>query len=211
MRSSTLCNDGESLRWRQVDWHLIPPDCRASVISFLLVRDVLCLDSAMSDKRLRQDLHKSYKGAVLPAFDRLRYTSRDDFKGLRWVMKAGVSLQTCDLAVRDGCYWISDASEVLHRLVAGGEEDLATLFVMKSRAKNHEPSMWTSTLHLAAMKGYEMIVRELLDRGADVNKADEGGWTPLHEASYKGNVEVARLLLDRGGDVNKAANNGKTP
>ena len=33
-------------------------------------------------------------------------------------------------------------------------------------------------------EGYEMIVRQLLDRGADVNKADEDGMTPLHLASY---------------------------
>ncbi len=41
------------------------------------------------------------------------------------------------------------------------------------------------------------VARLLLDRGADVSKADEDGETPLY--------------ADRGADVNKAANNGKIP
>ena len=47
------------------------------------------------------------------------------------------------------------------------------------------------------------VARLLLDRGADVNKADKDGKAPLLRASSSDNVEVVRLLLDRGADVNK--------
>ena len=39
-------------------------------------------------------------------------------------------------------------------------------------------------------------VRTLVDRGADVNAADESGHTPLHIAADGGHLEVARLLAD---------------
>ena len=51
----------------------------------------------------------------------------------------------------------------------------------------------------------------LLDRGADVNAADNAGETPLHCASREDEVDAVTLLLDRGADVNVADNNGQTP
>ncbi|KAH8045880.1 hypothetical protein JL720_16541 [Aureococcus anophagefferens] len=41
-------------------------------------------------------------------------------------------------------------------------------------------------------------------RGADVDKAEEDGWTPLFMASQDGHAAIAALLLDRGADVDKA-------
>ena len=55
------------------------------------------------------------------------------------------------------------------------------------------------------------MVQLLLDRGADPNKANEGGWTPLHEAAQNGHTVVLQLLLDRGADLNKANESGFTP
>ncbi|QOJ78899.1 ankyrin repeat domain-containing protein [Infirmifilum lucidum] len=63
----------------------------------------------------------------------------------------------------------------------------------------------------AAARGDYGKVKELLDRGADVNTRDKYGWTPLHYAADGGHLEVARLLLDRGADVNTRDNDGRTP
>jgi Ankyrin repeats (3 copies)/Ankyrin repeat len=66
-------------------------------------------------------------------------------------------------------------------------------------------------LHLVAYFGVEAVVKQLLEKGADVNIATSDGRTPLHEASRIGNVEVVKLLLEKGADVNTAKNDGSTP
>jgi len=68
-----------------------------------------------------------------------------------------------------------------------------------------------SKLIEAARKGDVRKVRELLDRGANVNARDMIGDTPLHDAAYHGFLNVAKLLLDRGADVNAKDMIGYTP
>ena len=47
----------------------------------------------------------------------------------------------------------------------------------------------------------------MLDKGAEVDQANENGRTPLFVACFKGHVGAARLLLDKGADVNRAVKN----
>lgn len=51
----------------------------------------------------------------------------------------------------------------------------------------------------------------LLREGADVNSADEFGWSPLHHACYNGGMETVLLLLDKGADIDQRSNCGRTP
>ena len=46
---------------------------------------------------------------------------------------------------------------------------------------------------------------------ADVNRANDDGWTALHAAAFGGHAEVARLLLDAGAEVNARDDHGRTP
>ena len=66
-------------------------------------------------------------------------------------------------------------------------------------------------LHDASKEGNIGFVQQWLDRGADVNQADEEGRTPLFVACREGHVDAARLLLDKGADVDRAMENGQTP
>ena len=52
-----------------------------------------------------------------------------------------------------------------------------------------------TTLNIAAQNGHASVVQALLDKNADVNLADNNGWTPLHWAANKGNLEAIKLLL----------------
>lgn len=67
-------------------------------------------------------------------------------------------------------------------------------------------------LREAASAGDVAKVKEILDRGADVNAANSYGGTALAFASRRGHVEVVRLLLERGADPHrKNPFNGSTP
>ena len=55
------------------------------------------------------------------------------------------------------------------------------------------------------------MLRILVERGADTNKANNNWATPLYIASRKGHVDVVRILAERGADINKARDNGSTP
>jgi ankyrin repeat protein len=56
------------------------------------------------------------------------------------------------------------------------------------------------------------ITRLLLERGADVNRGNDYGWTKLHQAGYSNDSELARLLLDAGARTDPyARGDGGTP
>lgn len=54
------------------------------------------------------------------------------------------------------------------------------------------------------------MTRLLLEHGASVNVAQQGGWTPLHHAAKHGPIELARLLVEHGADVAAANDDGLT-
>lgn len=56
----------------------------------------------------------------------------------------------------------------------------------------------------AAMGGNQALVKELIAHGANVNDADQVGWTPLHAAVSRGGVEVVEFLLRCGADIKTA-------
>uniref|UniRef100_UPI00157B1CA2 ankyrin repeat domain-containing protein n=1 Tax=Wolbachia endosymbiont of Cardiocondyla obscurior TaxID=2687307 RepID=UPI00157B1CA2 len=66
-------------------------------------------------------------------------------------------------------------------------------------------------LHLAIERGNFEAVNYLLEKGADVNKADRYERTPLNLAVQLGNLKIVNALVGRGADVNKANKCGNTP
>lgn len=62
----------------------------------------------------------------------------------------------------------------------------------------------TTAVHQAARQGHTDMLRVMLEKGVDVNIAQdapaEAGNTPLHEACARGNVETAELLMKSGAD-----------
>ena len=61
------------------------------------------------------------------------------------------------------------------------------------------------------MKGRTDVVTLFLERGAELNRADQCGSTPLHSASCYGYKDVVQLLLDAGAEINMVTRAGHTP
>lgn len=61
-------------------------------------------------------------------------------------------------------------------------------------------------------KGADLqVVKDLIERGADVNARDSGGSTPLIHASRSANLEFIKYLIENGADVNARDKMGYTP
>ncbi|XP_058678736.1 LOW QUALITY PROTEIN: protein phosphatase 1 regulatory subunit 12C, partial [Ammospiza caudacuta] len=58
-----------------------------------------------------------------------------------------------------------------------------------------------SALHQACIDENMEVVQFLVESGADVNQADNEGWTPLHVAAACGCRHIAQYLLDHGADA----------
>jgi ankyrin repeat protein len=65
---------------------------------------------------------------------------------------------------------------------------------------------------LGLSAGDLVLVRLLLERGADVNRGNDYGWTILHQAGYGNNRPLAEVALAAGGDTTASARgDGGTP
>ncbi|MBN8724747.1 MAG: ankyrin repeat domain-containing protein [Acidobacteria bacterium] len=60
-------------------------------------------------------------------------------------------------------------------------------------------------------KQQKELVATLLKNGANVNTANDYGWTPIMEAVIKDDFETLQVLISHGADVNVTTNQGWTP
>src|SRR4051812_27789657 len=63
----------------------------------------------------------------------------------------------------------------------------------------------------AAKSGNLETVEALLNSGAEVDEADEKGWTALTFAAGQGDLTMVRLLVERGADPFKVGRDQRTP
>ena len=228
----------ELLRHRELVWGLIPPLSRKLVLPYLTVKETLRLDSSVTERGDeenpgdRDHLVKAYKGLRSAGFDEWVYKNTklgnefyrwSKFEGVDWARKRSVDLQNLQLEY-DG---ERDVDKVLGQLVVERMKDMATYYAARSEARDtyvlaiipHEEDSeydieyYSSTLVEAARGGYLEVMKCLLDRGADVNEADEFGNTPLHRASLRSwfSLEMVKTLLEAKAEVNKANHLGQIP
>lgn len=94
---------------------------------------------------------------------------------------------------------------------AAREGDVAQVRALATRAEVDMADFDGETpLHAAARVGSVAVVSELLDRGADPNRAALYGVTPLMQAAANGRIEVVTVLLQAGADPNARDLFGKT-
>jgi ankyrin repeat protein len=68
----------------------------------------------------------------------------------------------------------------------------------------------SAALMYAAQRGHPDTLKDLMDRGADVNAKIQDGWTALMLAVANGHADIVKILIERGADVNAKTLRGKT-
>jgi len=79
------------------------------------------------------------------------------------------------------------------------------LQIQKKQLSQDEQNKLNNDLLEAAQSGEVPRLKELLDKGADINARDAQGRTALMHAAWKNNILSARFLVDQGADVNVLA------
>ncbi len=79
---------------------------------------------------------------------------------------------------------------------------------INSPSKNN---LKAAPIQSAAAAGHVKIVMLLLNKGADPNVREQGGYTPLHAAAQNGDTQMIRALLFNGADLTIQAKDGKRP
>lgn len=105
-----------------------------------------------------------------------------------------------------------DGFTVLHLAAFFGQAGVARLLLDAGAGVNAiaRNPMRVQPLHSAAAGRHHAVCALLLERGADVNARQHGGWTPLHAAAQHGDRALAELLLAAGADLAACNDEGRS-
>ena len=125
--------------------------------------------------------------------------------GFRSLTEQLIAIYPNDINPPDGSDW-----SPLSGAVEYGHVDVARLLLEHGASPNPVTDSWT-LLHYASCSDNNDGVGLLLEHGADVDCAIDGGRTPLHLASSNGRVKAMQKLLEYGANVNVQRDHGWTP
>ncbi|MEA3495445.1 MAG: ankyrin repeat domain-containing protein [Bacteroidota bacterium] len=106
---------------------------------------------------------------------------------LRTILRESLS-ESIDIAT------VEDISKKVLADVENANGNLIDGWISK---KEHLPFVYISTFHNAAI-----AVRQLIDRGANVNVSTSTGETPLIRACMQNNLKIVKLLVEAGANIN---------
>lgn len=87
---------------------------------------------------------------------------------------------------------------------------LSLIFIpIHSQADINDDFLKLTDRNITDDKNIEQI-RELIDKGVNLNVKDANGWTPLMKVAFIGRIATAKLLIEKGADVNTSDFHGNT-
>ncbi len=110
--------------------------------------------------------------------------------------------EICNLLIEKGAYVFLEA-------VRCGDIKAITNF-LKTEDVNVKTLGGKTPLHIAAMKGYDDVVKLLLVHGAHVNACDHCGSSPIHDAVTFNRISTLSILIEKGADLLLVSEGGLT-
>jgi ankyrin repeat protein len=101
--------------------------------------------------------------------------------------------------------------KLLQAAEAGDTAEVLSLIRDGAGVNARGRSYGNTALMEAAARGHTDTVRALMDKGGEVDTADNAGRTALMEAAFEGYTETVRVLLSKNADVNAHDHEGWTP
>ncbi len=107
---------------------------------------------------------------------------------------------------------LEEKNQLLHSAAATGYQMIMDLLLSRigRNDNNAVQKILNSLLICASQHGKLEIVKDLLQKGADVNGVNQEGYCALIAASREGYKKVVELLLDKKANVNAVTNRGNT-
>lgn len=135
-----------------------------------------------------------------------------DVELIRWLIEMGHEQRSPSLDA-DGntilhLATLYDRSDIIYAYSTYTSAHVASTISDLIDAETHHDRR--TALHLACIKGYDDVARQLLDLGADVDVQDKAGNTALHFASAWGHTSLVQALIERGCQLAVKNNEGST-
>lgn len=102
-------------------------------------------------------------------------------------------------------------SEELFAACRKGKVEAALDVLERGGQSNDVDAGGWAPLHFAVRHDAEVLVRELVIRGADLHMKSDLNWQPIHSAASSRHPKMVELLLALGADVNARDHEGTTP
>ena len=198
------------------DYFLVLPEgARKLVVEYMDVKSLCRADQVMSNVYTLMAWLEALKGTLSVALSRWpRYSDKDGYAGLRWSMnrrmRVGASIRFRKIWSAPSCD-VSDKASVFNELCKKKKSaDVACYLVGEgwidpnSSWRIEKANHVAPILHAASINGRPLVVKALLQAGADVDKADSNGATARLVATQEGHAANAEVLIQAGADIDKA-------
>lgn len=104
---------------------------------------------------------------------------------------------------------ISFTADDFVKYAGRGEKEITALFLEAGMSPaSYRKSDGYTPLHAAAAYGRIAVVRQLLEKGADINARDKDGQTALMKAVWNSHADVAAALLQKGANITASDSKG---
>ena len=106
-----------------------------------------------------------------------------------------------------------NGNALIHEIILNDKRKCLTYILTFGKMLNLEKKNLdgNTPLMLACLKGFTIIVNDLLKMGGEIWKKNNKGDTLLHSAIISGKIDVVRLLLSKGSSISETNNYFETP